>query len=476
MNLLFSRLVKLDADLQPIPDLARSWEVSRDGLVWTFFLRDDVKFHDGHPFTAHDAEFTYSSMIDPENMSPMAERYKLIDGVETEGDCIFRIVLKYPFAPFIYWLDRSIAPKHLLEGVDLRDTRFNHYPVGSGPFKLTDWMEDDTMVLEANREYYQRGRPVLDRLIFKAYPDRKAALEAITRGEMDIALNLAASDLLFVSRRRSFRVYSAQGLSYYAIVFNLKDPLFRDIRIRKALDYAIDEESIVKNQLKGYSRITTGPFNVNSWAYNPNVKPAPYDIEKAKELLAQAGWEDTDGDGVLDKDGQPFEFSLTVPNISDGLQRIAVAIRAHLMKVGISVKFDYVDDSELYETPFQAVISMIITGSDPDYAYRFWHSRDGDVNLASYENRFVDDLLELGRQTTDLEERKSIYHKVHQMIHDDYPAIFLASGCEFIASNYRFKDARFPSVIHFLTTAKDWQIIGTEEEDAVHEHREEVKS
>lgn len=475
MNLIFSSLVKFDAAQQPVPDLARHWEVSKDGLVWTFFIREDVKFHDDHPLTAHDVEFTYRSMMDPRNMSPMAERYELIDGIETEGDYIFRVILKHPFAPLIRGLDREIAPQHLLENADLHNTPLNRRPVGSGPFKLVDWTRDDTIVLDANRGYFQKDRPVLDRLVFKAYPDRKTALQAITRGEMDIALNLAASDLLFVSRQRAFRVYSALGASYYALIFNLRDPLFSDIRVRKALDHAIDRDSIIKNQLKGHSRICTGPFSINSWAYDPNVQPASYSIEEAKELLRQAGWVDTDGDGILDRDAEPFEFSLAVPNISDSLERIAVAIRAQLAKVGVRMKLDYVDDSELYRTPFQAMLSKIEAGADPDYAYRAWHSESGDTNLASYENSSVDDLLKQGRQAVGLGKRKAIYRKVHRIIHDDCPAIFLASGCEFIGSNYHFRDARFSSTLHLLTTAKDWQITGMEGEDTVRKHHEKVE-
>jgi peptide/nickel transport system substrate-binding protein len=474
MNLIFSSLVRFDSAQRPVPDLAKSWEVSKDGLVWTFFLRDDVKFHDGHPLTAQDVEFTYRAIMNPENMSPVAERYKLIDRIETEGDHIFRVALRHPFAPLIHRLSREIAPKHLLESADLRNTPFNRHPVGSGPFKLADWTEDDTVILDANGEYFEKDRPILDRLIFKTYPDRGAALEAISRGKMDIALNLAASDLLFVSRRRPFRVYSAPGASYYAITFNLRDPIFSDIRVRMALDYAIDKESIIKNQLKGYSRTCTGPFAVNSWAYNPNIQPIPYDIGHAIALLDQVGWRDTDGDGVLDRDGEPFEISLAVPNISDSLERIAVAIRAQLMKIGITMKLVYVDDSKLYETLFQAMLTKSAAGADPDYAYRAWHSEGGDANLTSYENRLVDDLLEQGRRTTDLEKRKAIYYKIHEIVHDDYPAIFLASGCEFIGSNYRFSDARFSSLLHFLTTAKDWHIIGGEREDTIHKRQREV--
>ena len=471
MNLIFSSLVRFDGAQRPVPDLAESWEVSKDGLLWTFFLREGVKFHDDHPLTARDVEFTYRSIMDPKNMSPIAERYDLIDRIETEGDYVFRVVLKYPFAPLVHRLNRAIAPKHLLENADLRNTPFNRHPVGSGPFKLEDWTADDIVILKANREYFQKGRPVLDRLIFKAYPDRKAALQAITQGEMDIALNLAASDLLFVSKRGAFRTYSAPGASYYALTFNLKDPIFSDIRVRMALDYAIDKESIIKNQLKGYSRICTGPFSVNSWAYNPDVQPTPYNVEHARELLRQVGWRDNDADGVLDKDGEPFEISLAVPDISDSLERIAVAVKAQLMKVGIVAKLVYTDDLKLRDTSFQAILCRIIAGADPDYAYRLWHSEAGNANSASYKNRFVDDLLEQGRRTADLEKRKAIYYKIHEIIHDDYPAVFLASGCEFIGSNYRFRDARFSSTLHFLTTTKDWQIVSGEREDIIHRHR-----
>jgi len=467
MNLIFSGLVTTDGTGRPVPDLARDWDVSKDGLVWTFSIRDDVKFHDGYPLTAHDVEFTYRSIMDPENASPRAERYKLIDGIRVEDDYTLSIMLKYPFAPFACWLGWPIAPKHLLKDTDIHNTLFNRQPVGSGPFKLVDWAEDDTIVLDANREYFHRGRPILDSLIFKAYPDRETALQSIAKGDMDVALNLASSDLLFVSRRGGFRIYSAPGASYYAIIFNLKEPVFKDIRVRMALDYTIDRESIVKNQLKGYSSICTGPFSVNSWAYNSDIQPTPHRMDWARELLAQAGWKDTDGDGVLDKDGMPFEFSLTVPNISDSLERIAVAIRAQLMKVGIRVKLIYIDDSKLYRTPFQTILAKIAASADPDYAYGFWHSEAGYTNISSYRNRFTDELLEQGRMTTDFEKRKAIYQKIHEIIHDDCPAIFLASGCEFIGSNYRFRDARFSSTLHFLMTTKDWQFVGKEKEDTL---------
>ena len=472
MVLIFSALVRFDDAGRTVPDLAKGWEISKDGLVWTFFIRDDVNFHDGHPLTAHDVEFTYRAIMDPKNMSPRAKRCQLIDRMESEGDYIFRVVLKHPFAPFMGRLLWPIAPRHLLEDADLSDTQFNRRPVGSGPFSLTDWAEDDTITLDANRGYFRKDRPILDRLIFKAYPDREAALQAITRGEMDIALNLAASDLLFIGERGPFRVYSASGSSYYAIILNLKDRIFKDIKVRKALDHAIDRDPIIANQLKGHGKICTGPFGANLWANNPNVESASYSIGRARNLLRQAGWADTDGD-ILDKDGKPLEISLTVPNKSDILERIAVVVKAQLMRIGIRVNLRRIDDSELYRTPFQALLTTIVVGDDPEDTRRQWHSQSGE-NLASYKNRFVDDLMDLGMEEGDQEKRKITYHKIHEMIHDDCPAIFLASAHEYIGSNYRFRNDRIPSMIHFLTSMKDWQIAGNEKEEGIHEHDERV--
>ncbi len=476
MGLIFSSLVRMDGTERPVLDLAKRWEVSKDGLVWTFFLRDDVTFHDGHPLTAHDVEFTYRAIMDPKNKSLRAEQYGAVDRMETDGDYIFRIILKHPSAPFIYRLSREIAPKHLLEKADLHNTPLNRHPVGSGPFKLVDWAEDDTIVLDANREYFQKGRPILDKLVFKSYPDRETAIRAISRGEMDIALDLAAADLLFMSKSGPFRVYSTRGASYYALILNLEDPLFKDVKVRKALDCAIDRESIIKNQLKGYSRICTGPFSVNSWAYNPDVQSTPYNVERARGLLRQAGWRNINGDGILERDGKPLEFEVVVPDISDSLERIAVAMRAQLMKIGVRLKVVYLNDSNTYGIPFQSILYRISVGDDPDNIWDRWHSQAGETNPASYKNRSVDELLERGRRTADFEERKGIYHKIHEIIHDDCPAIFFASGYEFIGSKYRFRNSRFSSMLHFLATIKDWQIVGGEKEGMIQRQRQRVNT
>jgi ABC-type transport system substrate-binding protein len=155
-----------------------------------------------------------------------------------------------------------------------------------------------------------------------------------------------------------------------------------------------------------------------------------------------------------------------VPNRSDILERIAVALRIQFMKVGIRVKLTYMDGSKPDKAKFQAFLSMIAPGADPEYARRSWHSEGGDTNIGSYKNPFVDNLMDRGRQELDLESRKEIYYKVHEMIHDDCPAVFLSSAFEYIGSKYQFRNDEFPSVTYFLSSIRNWQIANKEKEEA----------
>ncbi|MBD3184758.1 HTH domain-containing protein [Candidatus Poribacteria bacterium] len=475
MNLLYSSLLDTDGLDKPVGDACKEWKVSKDGLRWTFYLRDDVYFHDGHPLTSHDVEFTFRSIMDPANKSQLLERYVLIDRMETPDKYTFIIHLKYPFAPLAHRLDWPIAPKHLLEGEDFWKTPYNHYPIGSGPFKFSGWDKDDTITLEANRDYYEPGRPILDNLEFKHYPDRKEAVNSIRKGDIDIALDLAAPDLLFLNSKGKFRVYSSSGEAYYALFLNTRDPMLRDLRVRIALDYAIDRESIINTQLKGHGDICTGPFSLDSWAYNNSVQPTPYKLENARRLIEQTGWEYDYNDGFLKKNGKLFELSVNVTTSSDIMQRIAIAIKAQLMKLGVKVDIIYTEYTELQKTDCQCSLFKIPFGADPDYAYRIWYS-DSQLNVTSYNNSQVDKYFDEARSEVDLEKRKEKYQKIHEIIHDDYPAIFLFTGNEFISSNYILDKTYISSILSFLTASKDWEIITNDEEiDSVSDEKQKVR-
>ena len=477
LDLIFSSLIKFDEFQRPIPDAARSWEISDDGLTWTFFLREDITFHDGKPLTSNDVEFTYKSIVDPKNKSLRAQRYDIVKDFQTDGDYIFKVILKQPLVAFLPRLSRAIAPKHLMENIDVSNNPYNRKPIGSGPFKLADWTENDVIVLEANSNYFRKDRPILDKLIFKFYDNREDALEAMTKGRIDIAFNSAASDLLVMKESGAFRIYPTPIHAVHALIFNLDYPVFKDIKVRKAFDYAIDKETMADNLLKNHGAICTGPFAMDSWAYNHNVMSIPYNIEKAKDLLKQAGWQDNDGDGILDKNGQKFEMLIRILNTSDILERMANAISSYLMQVGIKVDvvFSSSNDLKAQNMPFYAILTTIVSGEDPEYVRNVWHSKDRSGKLTDYKNQFVDDLVDMGRLETDIEKRKDIYYKVHELIHDDCPAIFLTSAFEYISTSYKFRWNRPRSMMSFLTSMKDWQIIDKSKEKAINTESEKIK-
>jgi peptide/nickel transport system substrate-binding protein len=452
IDLVFSRLVRYYSKEMVVPEVAEHWETSDDGLVWTFYLRDDVSFHDGYPLNAHDVAFTYRAICDPRNNSPYASRYSTVYRFETDGDYIFRVVLKHFDVSFIHKMARPITPKYILSDVDINNSSFNNHPIGSGPFKFQDWTDDDTITLVANKDYFEKGRPFLDKVIFKAFKSQREAFEAVRSGEVDITIGLLP-DIEFIYP--SFEIYSIPKPGYYALFFNLKDPLLSDIRVRQALSFAIDKEAIIEEQLKGHGKIITGPLDVNSWAYNPKVRPTSFDPEKAILLLKEAGFKVIEGEEILDKNGKPLEIELSIC-ASDICYKIAIAIKMQLAKIGIKVRLKYAEEKSCML--FQAALRMIITVGDADVIYSLWHS-SAESNIVSYQNPLVDALLDEGRTTLDLQKRKEIYHKIHSLIAEDYPAVFIASLSEIIGSNYRIKwIEQFLQSIYIFDTIKDWQI------------------
>jgi peptide/nickel transport system substrate-binding protein len=210
------------------------------------------------------------------------------------------------------------------------------------------------------------------------------------------------------------------------------DERFKDKRVRQAISYAIDKGEIIDGVLLGLGRVATGPFPPESWAYNPNVKSYPYDPRRAKELLSQAGWRDSDGDGWLDKDGRAFEFIILINQGNDARRKTAEIIQSRLKEVGIKVKVRVVEwtafiNEFVDKKRFEAIILGWSLSRDPD-CYDIWHSsktKEGEFNFISYRNDQVDRLLLEGRGVFDEDQRKKIYHRLHEILAEDQPCVFL---------------------------------------------------
>ncbi|MDL1970262.1 MAG: peptide-binding protein [Candidatus Desulfofervidaceae bacterium] len=433
-GLVYNGLLKYDKDLRLTGDLAKSWEISPDGLVITFHLRQGVKWHDGQPLTAQDVLFTYKLMVDPHTPTPYAADFMEVEKAEAPDDYTFRVYYKHPFAPGLASWTLSILPRHLLVGKDITQSPLIRHPVGTGPYRFKEWISGQKIILEYNPEYFE-GRPYINWYITRVIPDTATMFLELKAGGIDY---MGLTPMQFKRQtntawfKQNFKKYRYLASSYTYLGYNLRCPLFRDKRVRQAISYAIDKKEIVNGILLGLGTIATGPYKPGMWAYNPHVKHYPYDPERAKKLLAEAGWRDTDGDGILDKDGKPFVF--TIVTNQGNLMRLNTAqiIQYRLAQLGIKVKIRVIEWAAFIKEfidkrRFEATILGWTIPPEPDL-YDVWHSSkdvSGGLNFIGYRNTEVDKLIEEARYTFDLEKRKKCYYRIQEILAEEQPYTFL---------------------------------------------------
>ncbi len=434
-GLIFRGLVKYDTDLSITGDLAESWDVSEDGLVITFYLRRGVKWTDGVEFTADDVMFGYRTIIDEKTPSAYKEDYLQVKKAEVLDRYTFRVTYGKPFAPALTsWGSLVVIPRHLLEGRDITKSELAREPVGLGPYRLSKWVSGQEVSLISNRDYFE-GRPYIDQHIYKVIPDSATMFLELKTGGIDM---MGLTPIQYTKQtdtgvfKRDFQKYRYPAFQYTHLAFNQKHPWFKDRRVRQAIAYGVDKDEIVDVVLFGLGTPATGPFVPNTWPYNPDVKKYEYNPEKAKELLKDAGWQDTDGDGVLDRDGMPFEFAI-LTNAGNTLRKnTATIIQWRLRQIGIKVEIRTLEWSTFInqfidKRRFAAVLLGWSIGLDADQ-YDIWHSsktKEKELNFISYSNPEVDDLLEKGRRTFDIEERKKAYFRIQEILAEEVPYLFL---------------------------------------------------
>ncbi len=432
--LIYNGLVKYDKDLNVVGDLAESWNISRGGLVITFNLRKGVRWHDGHPFTADDVLYTYRVTIDPKTPTAYSGDFLKVKKAEVLDPYTFRVTYDKPFAPALMSWSAAIMPKHLLDGKDITRTPLARHPVGTGPYRFKEWVTGQKIVLVSNLDYWE-GRPYIDGYIMRIIPDMATMFLELRAGGID---RMDLTPLQYTRQtenpvfRNNFNKYRYLSFSYTYLGYNLKNPLFADKRVRQAIAHAINKDEIIQGVLLGLGKESTGPFKPGTWAYNPNVRRYPYDPAKAKELLAAAGWRDSDGDGILDKDGKPFSFEIITNQGNEVRKKSAEIIQRRLADVGIQVKIRIIEWAAfvkefINKRKFDVTILGWTIPMDPDL-YDVWHSSKmgpDELNFISYKNAEVDDLLEKGRSTFDLKERKRCYDRVQEILAEDQPYTFL---------------------------------------------------
>jgi peptide/nickel transport system substrate-binding protein len=444
----YDGLLRYDKNLRLEGVMAESWEISPDNLTITFRLRKGIKWHDGAPFTSADVLFTYQMYIDPKVPTSYAEDYRQVSRAEAPDPYTFRVTYPQPYAPALESWALPIHPKHLLEGKDVTKSPLARAPVGTGPYRLVEWKAGEKLVLEANPDYFD-GKPYIRRVVYRIIPDSSTQFLELQSGGLDF---MGLTPIQYSTQtdtpafKRNFNKYRYLSFGYSYLGYNLRKPLFQDVRVRRAIAHAIDRQELIDGVLLGLGKVATGPYKPDTWVYNANVRKYPFDPAAARTLLAEAGWRDGDGDGVLEKDGRKLAFTIVTNQGNDIRSKTAEILQRRLKEVGIDVQIRIVEWATflkefIFPGNFDVTILGWTGGPEPDQ-YNIWHSsKTGprELNFIHYKNAEVDELLERGRRTFDQAERKKIYDRFQEILAEEQPYTFLYVGEALPAVARRFR-------------------------------------
>lgn len=431
---LYDTLVRYDENLQIVPALAERWEFSPDGLTLTFYLRKGVRFHDGTPFNAEAVVFNINRLLDPQTRVPLRTYISFVQSVTALDEYTVELKLKYPHAPALARLTAPVNSMVSPAAVEKYGPDFGTQPVGTGPFKFVKWDRDDYILLERNEDYWDEG-PYVDELMIRVVPEDGARVLALESGEADVIVRVPPMDVPRL-QGEGYKIVVAPSTRVIYIGINNQYKMLTDSRVRQALNYAINKEAIVQILLQGYGRVLDSPLTPEYFAYTA-TGPYPYDPEKAKQLLAEAGYP------------KGFKVTLFTPHgryLMD--YRIAQAIQGYLAKVGVAVEVREMEWATyiatllkpLEETPLQ--LYLLGWGPwilDPDQMlYPLFHSSQWPPNgFASsfYRNDRVDELLQIGTSSVVPETRRAAYEEAQKLIWNDAPWIFLHQEQQIVAMN-----------------------------------------
>jgi peptide/nickel transport system substrate-binding protein len=460
-------LIRSNPKFEIEPALAERFEVSPDGLVITFHLRRDVRWHDGHPFTARDIHFAWQTITDPNTPTAYADDYLKVKQAEVLDPHTFRVRYAEPFAPALDSWSMSPLPVHRLKGQKIQEASFGTKdPIGTGPYMLRrpeDWRYGEQVTFTRNPSYWG-GTVWLANQVIRIIPDPSTQFLELKTGGLD-QMGLTPTQFKFQTGTQEFREhfdkYAFYGNGYTYLAFNLKDPRFADKRVRQAFAHAIDKEELIKGVLLGYGVPISAPTSPAHWVYNRNVKTYDYNPRKALDLLAEVGWT-RDANGRLVKAGKPFAFTIITNNGNPQRARTAEIVQRRLGALGIEIKIRTIEWAAFIKDfvtagNFEAMILGWGLSQDPDQ-FLIWHSSQaepGKLNHVYYKNPEIDRLLVEGRTTFDRERRKAIYWRFQEIMAEEQPYVFLYQGQGLSALHKRFKGIQpAPTGIDYLSEVR----------------------
>ena len=452
---IFNKLIKYDKNLELAPEIAEKWTISSDQKTITFYLKKNLKWSDGHDLTSEDVFFTWKLVTDDKTRTPYGSDYKLVDKAEVPDLHTFRVVYKKAYAPALdSWATLQILPKHILKDEDINRTFFSRKPVGSSYYKLANWVNGEKLTLEASSSSVM-GEPNISKLTSRFIPDTSSQFLELIADNIDLMnINPIQFARVIPSRpdlKNKLALYKELGNSYTYLGFNSKRSPFNDIRVRQAINYALDKQEVIDGVLLGLGEPVASPYKPGTRWSDRALHPYPYDKNMALKLLHEAGFNDTNHDGILEKDGKPFAFEI-LTNQNKQREMTAVLIQRRLKDVGIDVKIRVIEwasfvNQFIKTSDFDAVILGWSLSLDPDQ-YNIWHSsqqKPGQFNFIGYSNKEVDQLLEEGRTELNPDKREKIYHAFSKILLRESPIVYLYAGYGLTAMSKRIKGIESPT-------------------------------
>ncbi len=447
--------------LQIEPALASSWRVSDDGLTYTFHLRRDVRFHDDTPFNARAVQFNFERMLEPNHPYhdtgpfPLAFFFSAIRETEVVDEYTVRLHLKEPYAPLLSNLAYPTGLMVSPAAVRTHGAAFGRHPTGTGPFRFVKWESQREVRVERNPDYWG-PQPAASEIIFRPLTDLNARATELFAGGIDVMLEVPPDLVPVLRKEPAYTLHQEVGPHLWFLILNTREGPFQDRRMRQAINYAIDKEGLIRGVLQGTARIAAGPVpEAFEWAHNDEVPPYPYDPQRARTLIADAGYEGA-------------ELVLYVTESGSGMLSpvaMGTAIQADLAQVGLDV--------EIRTFEWNTYLSRVNDGlaGQADMAEMAWMTNDPDTlpyltlrtgawpekggfNSGYYSNREVDRLLERARRTTDRATRARLYRRVQAIVHQDAPWAFVASAKQVAGTRAQVEGFRLqPSFLLPLHTA-----------------------
>jgi len=396
-----------------------------------FILRDDVRWHDGVPFTSKDVAFTYKALMDETVASPRKSDFDLIQKIETPTPHQAIVTYRKPFSPALNsWLI-PLIPAHILEDKPANwwNDNFNRHPIGTGPFKFGSWKTNEALRLIPNKDYYQ-GAPWLDGIVFRLLPDPIALRLAFMTRQIDY-WSVDPWAVAGFKEDPRFQVFRYPSNSYSYVGWNLRNPLFQDLRVRTAFAHAVNVPQMIKYILYGNGVQSNGIFPPHFWFSNPDIKPIPYDPAAAARLLDEAGWK-PGPDGIRVKDGKRLSFTLIANQGNEIRKDIATLVQDNLRSVGVEVNVEIYEWAVfitrfINKLDFEATVLGWTTPPDFD-AFQVWHSSQTNpeqLNFVGFKNAEVDKLLDQIRQEYDPQKIRQLAGEIQRKIFEEQPYLFL---------------------------------------------------